>query len=164
MPHHSLMRLSDIGPNRTAAETTRGLNDSSLRLNRPKPNIIYLSIFLYVLTHEGDIRRVPKRPSLTKLNQHRAQTTHILESSRLFLQSEAFREESFITRWWRGAVTFSCGRQTFWRPPPPNPVRKNILDPPPTPDIWQKYLWPPPSPAPKTPFFFLAALNHNEGS
>ena len=37
--HHSLMRSIEIGPNRPRAETTQGLNDSPLRLNRPKPKL-----------------------------------------------------------------------------------------------------------------------------
>ena len=60
-----------------------------------------------------------------------------------------------------GAVTFSCGRQTFWRPPYSR--WKNILDPPP--QIYDKNVRdPPPAQPPKHHCFFLAALNHNEGS
>ena len=48
-----------------------------------------------------------------------------------------------------GAVTFSCGGQKIWWPPP-NPLEKNSRPPP---DIWYKCLWPPPQPSPQTPLF-----------
>ena len=48
IPHHFLMRRIEIGPHRPRAETTQGLIDSPLRLNRPTPKIR------------------PQRPGLTK--------------------------------------------------------------------------------------------------
>ena len=54
------MRPIEIGANRSRAETTQGLNDSPLWLNRPTPKVKL------------------KRPGLT--------TTHILRTSRIFLQ------------------------------------------------------------------------------
>ena len=68
------------------------------------------------------------------------------------------RDESFITSWGRGAVTFSCDVQFFSDPPPQSHWKKN-LDPPL--DLWQKSLWPPPPPnsqysSPQTQSFIFA--------